>query len=227
MVPAGRGRRRTKRGNAAGGAGAGGAADRAGARAHSRLLSTVRWELIPLKNFAEQCAFLPPGSTVTVTASPNKTLEDTLDLCEQLGAAGHKPVPHVAARMVRSRGHLAELAARIAALGMDEIFLVGGDQPEPAGAYAAAVELLEDLLTHVAAGAPVLTRIGVPSYPDGHALIADDDLRGALLRKQELLAAAGIASHAATQMCFDAAKIVAWLRAERAAGLRLPVLIGI
>jgi methylenetetrahydrofolate reductase (NADPH) len=52
-------------------------------------------------------------------------------------------------------------------------------------------------------------------------------LREALLDKQSLLASAGVAGEISTQMCFDAAAIVAWLRSMRAAGVTMPVRLGI
>ncbi|WP_419945707.1 methylenetetrahydrofolate reductase [Candidatus Poriferisodalis sp.] len=193
------------------------------ADARRRLLTNAQWELIPLRNLADQLPRLPPDSPVSVTASASKTLEDTLDLTAELRALGHRPVPHVAARMVRSRDHLSELLGRIAALDLNEIFLVGGDVTSPLGPFDSAVQLLEALagIEHS------LTHIGVTSYPEGHALISDAVLHDALHAKQALLAEAGIAGHAATQMCFHPRSITEWLSAERDSGFTLPVHLGI
>ena len=188
-----------------------------------RLLHHAQWELIPLRNLAEQLPYLPPQSPVSVTASASKTLEDTLDLTAELCALGHRPVPHVAARMVASRDHLEELLGRIESMGLSEIFLVGGDVTSPAGPFDSAVGLLEALreVNHS------LTHIGVTSYPEGHALITDAVLHEALHIKQVLLAEAGIEGHAATQMCFHPKAILVWLAAERDSGFTLPVHLGI
>ncbi|MCY3608652.1 MAG: methylenetetrahydrofolate reductase [Acidimicrobiaceae bacterium] len=188
-----------------------------------RLLQHAQWELIPLRNLAEQLPHLPPQSPVSVTASASKTLEDTLDLTAELCALGHHPVPHVAARMVTSRDHLEELLGRIESMGLSEIFLVGGDVASPAGPFDSAVRLLEALreISHS------LVHIGVTSYPEGHALITDAVLHEALHVKQVLLAEAGIEGHAATQMCFHPKAILEWLAAERDSGLNLPVHLGI
>ena len=188
-----------------------------------RLLQHAQWELIPLRNLAEQLPHLPPQSPVSVTASASKTLEDTLDLTAELCALGHHPVPHVAARMVTSRDHLEELLGRIESMGLSEIFLVGGDVASPAGPFDSAGGLLEALreISHS------LVHIGVTSYPEGHALITDAVLHEALHVKQVLLAEAGIEGHAATQMCFHPKAILEWLAAERDSGLNLPVHLGI
>ncbi|WP_419931915.1 methylenetetrahydrofolate reductase [Candidatus Poriferisodalis sp.] len=192
------------------------------AAARRRLLDHAQWELIPLRNLADQLPHLPSDSPVSVTASASKTLEDTLDLTAELCVLGHRPVPHLAARMIHSRAHLEELLGRIASLGLSEIFLVGGDLPSPAGPFDSAAGLLEALrdVEHS------LTHIGVTSYPEGHALISDAVLHEALHRKQALLNEAGIAGHAATQMCFHARSIIEWLQSERDSGLVLPVHLG-
>ena len=194
-----------------------------GTDARRRLLSQAKWELIPLRNLAEQLEFLPPQSPVSVTASAAKSLEDTVDLAAELCALGHQPVPHIAARMVQSRAHLEELLGRIGALGLSEIFLVGGDVTAPAGPFDSAVGLLEALRET----AHPLKHIGITSYPEGHALISDAVLHEALHVKQVLLAEAGISGHAATQMCFHSRSIIDWLSAERDSGFSLPVQLGI
>ena len=194
-----------------------------GSDAMERLLQQARWEVIPLKNLTEQLPHLPPGSPMSVTASPSKTLDDTLSLAEQLCAAGHRATPHIAARMVASRGHLAELLGRVETTGGSEIFLVGGDAPNPAGPYDSAVALLEDLC-HIDHS---LTGIGIAAYPEGHTLIADTVLHTALHAKQRMLADLGLKGHVTTQMCFSASVIRSWLRGERDAGLTLPIHLGI
>ena len=76
------------------------------------------FELVPLKNALDQAGFLPPGATVSVTASPAKGIEATVALCEQLQARGFRAVPHLSARMIRDRAHLSELIARLESAGV-------------------------------------------------------------------------------------------------------------
>lgn len=187
------------------------------------LLAQGRLEIIPLTNLEAQLAHIPAGSPLSVTASPVKSLEDTLDLTQKVLDLGHRPVPHLAARMVESKEHLTILLDRVASMGLSEIFLVGGDAPEPFGDFDDAVQVIEA----ITACDHSLTHIGVTAYPDGHGFISDEKLHQALFDKQEVLKSAGIAGHASTQMCFDADAIRSWLTAERAAGLELPIHLGI
>jgi methylenetetrahydrofolate reductase (NADPH) len=71
------------------------------------LLRSSRFELLPLDGIEEQVLeHLATDTKVTVTASPKKGLEATLDLSERLSKAGYPVVPHLSARLVRDRGHL-------------------------------------------------------------------------------------------------------------------------
>jgi methylenetetrahydrofolate reductase (NADPH) len=182
----------------------------------TNLLDSPTFELIPLKNALDQAALLPPGATVSVTASPTKGLEATVALATQLRERGFVVVPHLSARMVRDRDHLCDLVAALRDAGVDRAFVVGGDEKEP-GAYVDGLALLRDLAE---AGHP-FREIGIPSYPQGHAFIADGPLLDALRAKAEF------ATYMTTQLCFDPTAISTWLAARRAEGLTLPVHIGV
>src|SRR5215212_7188320 len=87
------------------------------------LLRNSRFELLPLDGIEEQVVeHLATDVKVTVTASPRKGLEATLDLSERLSRAGYPVVPHLSARLVRERAHLEEVLARLTAAGVREIF---------------------------------------------------------------------------------------------------------
>jgi methylenetetrahydrofolate reductase (NADPH) len=182
----------------------------------AHVLRAPTFELVPLKNALEQAAFLPAGATVSVTASPAKGIEATVALCEQLQALGFRAVPHLSARMVRDRAHLAELIAWLEGAGVDRAFIVGGDAKEP-GDFPDGLSLLREMAE---IGHP-LSDIGIPCYPQGHSFIADAPLLEALRAKAEF------ASYMTTQLCFDPAAIRSWLGARRAEGIALPVHVGL
>ena len=103
--------------------------------ARRRLIENARYELIPLKSLHSQIPHLPAGCSVSVTCSPTKGIEPTLELSAELNGAGHHAVPHIAARLVEGREHVEKIAARINEHGITEIFVVGGD-PDPVGPYS-------------------------------------------------------------------------------------------
>src|SRR5947209_14769096 len=88
------------------------------------LVADARYELIPLASALEHAAALPPGSQVTVTASPSHGIEATFDLAEAVAAQGHDVTPHVSAHMVRDRAHLAELLERARRARIRRVFVV-------------------------------------------------------------------------------------------------------
>ncbi len=189
---------------------------------HRRLLEGMTFELIPLKNLEDQIRFIPTGSTVSMTCSPAKTIEDTLDLCERLGNYGFSTIPHIAARMVEGEAHVDQLVARITGLGIRKVFVIGGDA-EPQGPFTDAAGFLRSFLNR----RPDIDVVGIGSYPDGHGTIPDDALVAALLEKQELITEAGLEGYMSTQMCFDHQKIGSWLAERRSAGVTLPCHLGV
>lgn len=187
------------------------------------LIADARYEVIPMKNVEPQIPHLPAGCTVSVTCSPAKGLQATLDLTARLAGLGYQAVPHFSARLVADAAEVRRLAAFCRSHELTEVFLVAGDPPEPAGVYDGVVAFLHDFL----ACDHGLRRIGVTAYPDGHAFIPRDALHTALHDKQALLAEAGVEGFASTQMCFDVNKWKAWATAEREAGLTLPLHLGV
>ena len=180
-------------------------------------------ELIPTPKVSLQFDELPEHSTVSVTCSPAKDISATLDLAAQLQDLGHTVIPHLAARMVESPGHVAHIAEWINAHGVRDVFVIGGDAPEPHGPYhdaAAFMRALLDSNAHV-------SNIGFGGYPDGHATITPDALTAALAEKQQLLDSAGIGGWVSTQMCFDITATKRWITHSRSTGLHLPIHLGI
>lgn len=187
------------------------------------LVDDMVFELIPLKSVTAGIEALPPNSLVSVTASPVKGLDATMELTDQVRNAGHRPVPHIAARLVEGPEHVAKIAKWLKTEGYETLFSVAGDAEEPAGPYEGAHAFLSDLFAQDHG----LTKVGITAYPDGHALISTEVCHEQLHAKQALLKEAGVDGWASTQMCFDTDLITSWLETERAAGFELPVHLGI
>jgi len=182
----------------------------------TRLLEAPLYELIPLKSVDSQLAFLPADATVTVTASPAKGIEATVELSARLAGLGFSAVPHLSARMIRDRIHLRGLLDTLRAAGVRQVFVVGGDAGEP-GEFPDGLSLLRAMAE---LGHP-FTEVGIPGYPEGHPTIPDERLLAALAEKQPL------ATSITTQLCFDADRTRSWVLARRAAGITLPVTLGV
>ena len=189
------------------------------ADARSALVAALEdpiFELLPLKNLPEQIPHLPAGARVSVTASPAKGIDATVDWAVKLQADGFRAIPHLSARMIPDRGTLAGLLDRARQGDLTHGFVVGGDADEP-GEYLDGLSLLKDMdeLGHP------FTTLGCPGYPQGHPDISDDALESALHDKARYV------DHVTTQMDFDVKAIGTWVRRERDAGLRPEIVIGV
>jgi len=194
-------------------------ADRA---VQKRLLEGMTYELIPLKNLADQSMFLPVGATVSVTCSPAKTIDATLDLCAHYGDQGFTVIPHLAARMAEDEDHVARIVRRVNEQGIRKVFCIGGDA-EQRGPFTDAAGFLRSFLDH----RPEIEVVGVGSYPDGHSTIPEQALADSLVEKQEMIREAGLKGYMTTQMCFSANTIGGWLKNRRLAGVDLPCHLGV
>jgi len=174
------------------------------------------FELLPLKNLPDQIQHLPAGARVSVTASPAKGIDATLDWAARLQDDGFRAIPHLSARMIPDRTKLAELLERARAAGLTKAFVVGGDADEP-GEYLDGLSLLT-AMTEL--GHP-FESIGCPAYPQGHPDIPDPALASALVDK------APFVSHVTTQMDFDTKAIASWVRGRRAEGFAPAVVVGV
>src|SRR5215210_5840647 len=182
----------------------------------AELLRRSRFEVLPLDGIEDEVLeHLDTDTKVTVTASPSRGLEATLELSERLARAGYPVVPHLSARLVRDREHLEEVLARLQEAGVRELFVPAGDATEPGQYHGAA-----DLLAAMGDARTRFERIGITGYPESHHLISDDETIRAMFVKAEM------ATDIVSQLCFDPATIGWWIGAVRARGVRLPIWIG-
>jgi methylenetetrahydrofolate reductase (NADPH) len=182
-----------------------------------RLLENARYEVLPTAATEDKVlTHLPRDRVVTVTASPSKGLEATLDLTERLTGHGYVVVPHLAARMVSGRAELAEIAERLRGKGITQVFVPGGDA-EAVGDYPDALALLEDLKE---LGSP-FSHVGITGYPESHPTIHDD------LTVQSMWDKRHHATHIVSNLTFDPAVVRDWVRRLRARGVTMPLLLGL
>ena len=178
------------------------------------LLEHPRYEVLPLDGVEESVlAHVPREVKVTVTASPARGLDATLDLAERLAGHGYAVVPHLSARQVRDRSHVEQIVARLHAAGVGEVFVPAGDAREP-GPFSDAASLLRALAGRFA-------EVGITGYPESHHLIDDDTTIQAMFEK------APMATYIVSQICFDPAVIDTWIARVRARGTELPIWIGV
>jgi methylenetetrahydrofolate reductase (NADPH) len=181
-------------------------------------LSSPRYEVLPTDDVEERVlAVVPREVTITVTASPRRGIDATIDLAERLGRQGYQVVPHISARLIRDDEHLREVLARVAAIGRREIFVIAGDAKEQAGQFPDSVSLLTALMTEPHG----MREIGVTGYPERHSFIDDDLTIQAMWDKRR------IATYIVSNLCFDPRVVKKWIGRVRRRGVQLPIHIGL
>lgn len=182
------------------------------------LLRQARYEVLPARS-AEEAVLesVPRDVVLTVTASPTKGLEPTLELTERLQGSGYRAVPHLSARLVRDGAHLAEIVDRLVAAGVDDVFVPAGDADPPAGQFTSALQLLERLTE---LGSP-FPHVGITGYPQTHPKIADDVTIQSMWDKRRH------ATYIVSNLCFDPATLRQWILRVRRRGVTLPLLLGL
>ena len=172
--------------------------------------------MLPFARAEEEAARLPEPTRLTVTSSPRHGPDRTIEMAVRLASLGHTVTPHLAARAIRDETHLHELLELTEAAGIEDVFVIGGDNSETVGAFSSAAEVLP-LIRENPHG---VRTIGIAAYPEDHPLIDPDTLSRALAQKSAL------ADYVTTQMCFDPDVLLRWLRTTREQGHKLPVYIG-
>ena len=179
---------------------------------------TLGYEVIPFKKTQEQVLrHVPKDVRLTVTASPAKGQDVTVDLTVALAGHGYEVAPHLSAQQIRDRAHLTDIVARCREAGIRDVFVVGGDPTETPTEFPDAHALLVALheLDHG------FTEIGIGGHPEGHPAVSEDVLFQALKDK------AALATHIKTQIVFDPAVILRWARELTRRGIDLPVHVGV
>ena len=181
-------------------------------------LRQPRYEVFPADGVERDIAErVPREIKITVTASPNRGIDGSIDLAVELAARGFHVAPHLSARLVRDEAHLREILERLRTAGLTDALVIAGDPSEPAGEFESAFDLLS-AMTKLGHG---LEHVGISGYPESHPVISDETTIQAMFDK------APLATYIVSQVCFEPETIVSWIRAVRARGVDLPIDVGI
>jgi methylenetetrahydrofolate reductase (NADPH) len=200
-------------------------ADLAGSR-ESDLLRGFSLEITgkDIDDLRAAAAKIPPRTRVNITFLANEDASLRVRAAEVIRDLGFRPVPHISARRLRSRGELDAYLAALAGIGaIEDVVVIGGDPAEPAGPFP-------DALAVITSGALVehgVRHVDIAGYPEGHPKIDDEVLWQAAKDKSLALREQGLGYSVATQFVFDAAVPITWLERLRKQGIDAPVRIGV
>ena len=166
---------------------------------------------------------LAPGTAVFITWLPNAGFEGTVACARRVHEAGLVPVPHLAARAVRSEAEIDDVVGALAAEGVTRVLAIAGSVEEVAGPFPATIDLLRTgiLQRHG------VTRVGVAGHPEGSPDVDPADLVQAIVDKNAFAIESGLEVEIVTQFSFAPEPVIIWEGALREAGNRLPIRVGL
>lgn len=171
---------------------------------------------------------LPPGTEVYVAHIAGTPPDAMVSTARRLHDAGLMPRPHVPARSLSGAAELDRWLRRYRdEAGVDRLLLLAGDMAQPRGPFSSSMDLVETGLPDLL-GFRDLAFAGHPEGskvidPDGGSALVD----AALHWKQAFSLRSDATARLVTQFAFDAGPVIAWAERIAAAGIGLPVHVGL
>jgi methylenetetrahydrofolate reductase (NADPH) len=168
---------------------------------------------------------LPRGTRVYIAHIDGTPIEDMLATARRITDEGYDPMPHFPARIIKDRATLTDWVARYRDVGVRQGLLLAGGVAAPVGDYHTSMQLLES-------GAfDGFSRLHVAGHPEGNRDIDPDGSDRMVMEAARWKSAFAERTDAqmamATQFCFDAGPVIAWVDRLAAEGVTLPVHIGV
>ena len=167
---------------------------------------------------------LPAGTSIYITALPGADPANLVPAAVAVRAAGHVPVPHIAARGYADLDAVdAALADLVSEAQVDDVLVVAGGLKDPIGSLSSSLEILDAGLLEKHG----IVRAGVAGHPEGCPDIEPAAAAEALVRKNEIARSSPVEFRIVTQFTLAGPAYVQWEREIRAAGNELSIIAGI
>ncbi|MDR9428174.1 MAG: methylenetetrahydrofolate reductase [Salibaculum sp.] len=170
--------------------------------------------------------WLPAGTRVYIAHIEGTPIEDMVATAKRLAREGYPVMPHFPARVIKDRAMLEDWIARYQGeAGVDQALMLAGGVTKPHGAFDSSMQLLETGLFGD------FKRLHVAGHPEGNRDIdpsgGNATVDAALRWKQRFSETTDAQMAIATQFAFEAQPIIDWADSLKAAGIDLPIHIGI
>ncbi len=194
------------------------------------LLQNYSIEVMPrtaekVENFR---AILPAGSRVYIAHIEGTPIADMVATAKRLNADGFPVMPHFPARIIKDKATLNDWIARYQGeANVKQALLLAGGVDKPHGDFHSSMQLMETGAFDKAG----FERLHVAGHPEGNKDIDPNGgmalVNEALQWKQAFSERTDAKMALATQFAFEAKPIIAWADSIKAAGISLPIHIGI
>jgi methylenetetrahydrofolate reductase (NADPH) len=176
-----------------------------------------------VENFRE---ILPAGTRVYIAHIEGTPIEDMVATARRLHADGFPVMPHFPARIIHDKATLHDWVARYKGeADVKQALLLGGGVSTPAGDFDSSMQLMESGAFNG------FERLHIAGHPEGNRDIDKDGgdavVMQALKWKQAFSERSDARMAIATQFCFEADPVIAWVDRLAAEGISIPVHIGI
>ena len=188
------------------------------------------WSIEVMPRTAEKVedfrAILPKGTRVYIAHIDGTPIEDMVATARRINAQGFDVMPHFPARIIKDKTTLKDWVARYQGeANVRQALLLAGGLAQPVGDYHSSMQLIES-------GAfDGFERLNVAGHPEGNRDIDPDGSDRAVMEAARWKSAFAERTDAkiamATQFCFEAGPVIAWVNRLKAEGVKLPVHIGV
>jgi len=173
-------------------------------------------------------AILPQGTRVYIAHLDGTAIDDMIATARRLTDAGHAVMPHVPARLIANKAELERWIRRYRdEAGVDQALVLAGGIATPKGDFRDAMQLLDTGLFDKHG----FTRLHGAGHPEGNRDIDPDGgtrvVDAALAWKTEFSKRTDAEMAIVTQFVFDAEPVIKWTARIKAAGVDLPVHVGL
>ena len=173
-------------------------------------------------------ALLPAGTTVYIAHIEGTPIEDMIATASRLARDGFAVMPHFPARLIADKAMLEDWITRYRGeAGVDQALLLAGGLSAPTGAFHSSMQMMETGLFDRYGFA----RLHVAGHPEGNRDIDPDgstaNIDAAIRWKQQFSERTDAEMAIVTQFAFEARPVLDWISGLRAAGVNLPVHVGI
>jgi len=194
------------------------------------LLQNYSIEVMPrtAQKVEDFTALLPAGTRVYIAHIEGTPIEEMVATAKRLNADGFPVMPHFPARIIKDEATLTDWIARYQGeANVDQALLLAGGVDKPHGDFDSSMQLMESGAFDKAG----FKRLHVAGHPEGNKDIDPNggmaNVDAALRWKQDFSERTDADMALATQFAFEAGPIIAWADAIKAAGIDLPIHIGI